>query len=535
MKTKSAVYYITLLVFIIVPIALGYYIFVNTALARSVLPNIQLNSSDISFYSEEDLSEKISAQALASVPELIDIEFEGKELSLSTKDINLAVDTYDLVNYGKGNDLFKVIAEGLNLIRGVQVNVNYTFDTNAFISKLGLDSTTNNKSSIVESKFICQNNNYSLSSLDNEGLKTDLINSINSQTRFDFKLDKYLLDTTEKITYLGCLQYYTDYPLISENLIKKLDSNVLKVEDIFNLQLEGESVQWKVKDSQILSDYIDKYKISTDIEAVEGEYEIINNSEIYLYKPYTEGSTINRNESISSIYAWVNSNNLNANPLVYNVVQPSILSYGYPIKDFTQQIGVGNTRIELERDGYDNFVIAYTMFGLDEINKHIVNAGEEFSYIDIIDPQPNGTTKSGRPIAGGICNSTTTLFRAVLEAGLQVTDRSYHAYYVPSYEWGYPLNIVDAAYFTSPTVDFKFKNDSDYPILLKIEYSKDNEYQYNTVKILTSSEFKKRTVELANWKVWDKYSSTNFKGSFDRTVSVDGKVLFQDNFYSHYL
>jgi len=535
MKAKSVVYYVTLLIFILVPIALGYYILVNTVLARSVLPNVRLNSSDISLYSKEEISIQVSEQALASFPERINVKFENDELSIGASDINLEVDTYDLVNYGKGSNLFKVIAEGINLIKGVEVNVNYTFDTTAFINKLGLNTDQANISTIIGSKYICHKNSYPFTSLNTKTLELDLINSINTNITFEFKPSKYLTDNSEKLIYEACLKYKNDYPKFAKKFIEDLPLNEFKVENLFVLENESNTPIWKVKSLENLGQYIDKYKIHYDILPEEGEYEIINNSEIYLYKAYKEGLNIYKEESISVISNWINSNNFDTNPFVHAAIKPKLLSYGYPIKDFTQQIGMGNTRIELERDGFDNIVLAYTMFGLDEINREVINAGEEFSYIKTIDPQPNGTTKSGRPIASGICNSTTTLFRAVLEAGLPVKDRSYHAYYVPSYEWGYPLNIVDAAYYTNPKVDFKFKNNSEYPILIRIEYSKDSDYQYNTVKILTSSNFEKRTVELTNWKIWDKFSSTNFKGSFDRIVSTNGQVLFQDNFFSHYL
>lgn len=535
MRSKSAIYYIAVLTFTIIPIALAYYIFVNTVMATSVLPNVRLSSSDVSLYTQVQLTEEINAKALESTPERVNISFEGEELSVGTQDIGFSVDTYDLVNYGKGDNIFKVIYEGLNLIRGVEVNVDYKINVDTFLSKLGIIINSNNPSRIESNSFICLTNQYSLSSINKENIETDLVNAIRAKSNFIFNLDKYLTNENEKLLYTGCLKYKKDYPKIADKVTNILSNDTKKVENYFELKLENNKAHWKIKDSEAFKTLIQSFKITNDTPVIEGEYEIINNSEIYLYKPYSDGLLIDINSTESSIYEWLKSENLESSPIVYNKVQPQILSYDLPIIDYTQQIGVGNTRIELVRNGIENFIIAYTMFGLDEVDKYVIESGEEFSYIEAIAPQQNGTTKSGRPIAGGICNSTTTLFRAALEAGLPVTDRSYHAYYVPSYEWGYPLNIVDAAYYTDPKVDFKFKNDTHYPILIKVEYSKDSDYQYNTVKLLTSSQATKRSVELANWKIWDKYSSKNFKGSFDRTVIENGEILFKDNFYSHYL
>lgn len=535
MKAKSAIYYIAILTFTIIPLSLAYYIFVNTVLAKSVLPNIRLSSSDVSFYTQVELTEEIEVKALEIVPERVEISFEGEEMSVGSRDIGFDVDTYDLVNYGKGDNIFKVISEGLNLFKGVEVNVEYTISVDTFLNKLGIVIDSENPSKLESSYFYCNTNQFFFSSINKDRIRKDLVNSVKAQSNFQFKLESYIDNEDEKLLYLGCLKYKKDYPIITDRLINKLSNDTQKVDDYLVLHSENKQPKWKLKDSQSLRNLIINYQITNDIRVDEGEYEIINNREIYLYEPYTEGLYIDVESTESSIHQWIASNNLESDPIVYVKTTPKVLSYGLPIKDFSQQLGIGNTRIELVRNGIENFIIAYTMFGLDEINKTIIESGEEFSYIEAIAPQPNGTTKSGRPIAGGICNSTTTLFRAALEAGLPVTDRSYHAYFVQSYEWGYPLNIVDAAYYTDPKVDFKFKNDTGYPILVKVEYSKDNDYQYNTVKLLTSSEAPLRSVELANWKVWDKYSSTNFKGSFDRTVSENGEILFKDNFYSHYL
>ncbi len=532
MRFKNALYYSAISTFLIISLILGYYVFVNTVLANSILPNVWVNSSDVSFSSEEELREKIQVQALNNLPEKVNIAFENEHLSINTSELGFSVDTYKLVNYGKGGNLLKVLEDGLNIIKGVKVDVDYKIDTNLLLEKLRIVNSSN--SGIIDSNYVCVKGEYPLTSLQYKLLSDDLINSLKTSSEYNLYLDNYLVDSFEKKIYAGCSKYFSEVSKIQRNVIDKLTLGDLSIEDLFELKNENESPVWKIKDSQILADKIREYKKVKDVNSQDGEYEIVNN-QIYLYKPYTQGISVDEESTIISIYSWLNSQNLDSDPIIYKKVDPNIVSLGLPILDFTQRIGEGKTRIELIRNGFENFVIAYTMFGLDEINKTVIAPGEEFSYIKAISPQNNGTTKSGRPIAGGICNSTTTIFRAVLESGLQVTDRSYHAFYVPSYEWGYPVNIVDAAYFTNPTVDFKFKNDSDYPILLKVNYSKDNDYQYNTVEILSSSKATKRNVELSNWKVWDKYSSTNFKGSFDRTVSVNGQVLFKDNFYSHYL
>jgi len=66
---------------------------------------------------------------------------------------------------------------------------------------------------------------------------------------------------------------------------------------------------------------------------------------------------------------------------------------------------------------------------------------------------------------GGVCQTSTTLFRAVLNAGLPVVSRYPHAYRVHYYEEDSPPGI-DASIF-QPSVDFQFKNDTPNYVLVQ--------------------------------------------------------------------
>ncbi len=63
---------------------------------------------------------------------------------------------------------------------------------------------------------------------------------------------------------------------------------------------------------------------------------------------------------------------------------------------------------------------------------------------------------------GGICQVSTTVFRAAFFAGLPIVERYPHTYRVSWYE---PPVGLDATVFT-PWVDFKFRNDLDFPIII---------------------------------------------------------------------
>jgi vancomycin resistance protein YoaR len=75
----------------------------------------------------------------------------------------------------------------------------------------------------------------------------------------------------------------------------------------------------------------------------------------------------------------------------------------------------------------------------------------------------NGRTVKG--VGGGVCQVSTTAFRAAFNGGYPIIERWPHAYRVGWYERGFGPGL-DATVF-SPFVDFKFKNDTPYHILIE--------------------------------------------------------------------
>ena len=105
-----------------------------------------------------------------------------------------------------------------------------------------------------------------------------------------------------------------------------------------------------------------------------------------------------------------------------------------------------------------------------KINGLILKPGEEFSFNKVVGQR---TTKNGfkeatvilggqyeQGLGGGVCQISGTLYNAVLKSDLKITERHPHAW--PS---GYVLDGLDAT-VDWPALDFKFKNSSDYPIVV---------------------------------------------------------------------
>ena len=110
--------------------------------------------------------------------------------------------------------------------------------------------------------------------------------------------------------------------------------------------------------------------------------------------------------------------------------------------------------------------------GAMQFNDLVLAPGQSFSFWDLLGPVTvdrgysfAGAIIDGRSdenvIGGGLCQVSTTLFNAVARAGFEIVERHAHGYYIDRYPIGF-----DAAVF-EPGVDFKWKNDTQYPVLIE--------------------------------------------------------------------
>ncbi|MDD2822615.1 MAG: VanW family protein [Candidatus Daviesbacteria bacterium] len=110
------------------------------------------------------------------------------------------------------------------------------------------------------------------------------------------------------------------------------------------------------------------------------------------------------------------------------------------------------------------------------INGILVPPGEVFSFDAYLGVVTAATgfkqayvIKEGKTVlddGGGVCQVSTTLFRAALNAGLPIVERTAHAYRVGFYEQGGSPPGMDATVYP-PYVDLKFKNDTGGYILIQ--------------------------------------------------------------------
>lgn len=193
------------------------------------------------------------------------------------------------------------------------------------------------------------------------------------------------------------------------------------------------------------------------------------------------------------------------------------------------------------------------------INGVLIPPGEVFSFNDKVgDISANSgykqayVIKEGRTVlddGGGVCQDSTTLFRAVLNAGLPVVQRVAHAYRVGYYEQGFPPGL-DATVF-APSVDFKFKNDTPAYVLIQaytsgltlyvdLYGSPDGRVVSLTKPIVTNQtspppELRQDDPTLPKGQVKQvDFPAWGANVSFKRTVTKNGQVIIDETWRSNF-
>lgn len=195
------------------------------------------------------------------------------------------------------------------------------------------------------------------------------------------------------------------------------------------------------------------------------------------------------------------------------------------------------------------------------INGLLIKPGEEFSFNNTLGDISSYTgyqqayiIKDGRTVlgdGGGVCQVSTTVFRATLNSGLPITARKAHAYRVSYYEQDLKPGI-DATVF-SPSVDFRFKNDTPGHIL--IQANADTKNLSLVIEFYGTSDG--RVAEISTPRIWDfrpappplyqddptlpagvvkqvDFAAPGAKASFDYKVIRNGETLQERTFVSNY-
>lgn len=240
------------------------------------------------------------------------------------------------------------------------------------------------------------------------------------------------------------------------------------------IQIDTEGLLTKIKEnldsSNISNDYIEipvtqKVPEPIDIDKIHSEiYKEVQDAyytkDPFEIHPEVEGVDFNVEEA----KAMIQAEDKEEYTIKLTITKPKVTVNDIGTEAFPDKLGTFTTRYDArDKDRTTNLIIA-----CQKLNNQVVLAGDTFSYNKTLGERTiaagyknakvyeNGQVVDG--IGGGICQISSTLYNAVVDANLSIVERRNHQFvtsYVPA---GKDATVVYGM------TDFKFKNTRKYPI-----------------------------------------------------------------------
>ena len=240
------------------------------------------------------------------------------------------------------------------------------------------------------------------------------------------------------------------------------------------IKIDTESLLSKVKErldnAEIIDDYIEipvttKTPEPIDVDKIHSEvYKEVQDAyytkDPFEIHPEVEGVDFN----VDEVKAMIAAEDKDEYTVKLTITKPKVTVNDIGTEAFPDKLGTFTTRYdERDRDRTTNLKLA-----CQKLNNQVVLAGATFSYNKTLGERTiaagyknaavyeNGQVVDG--IGGGICQISSTLYNAIVDANLETVERRNHQFvtsYVPA---GKDATVVYGM------TDFKFKNTRKYPV-----------------------------------------------------------------------
>lgn len=296
---------------------------------------------------------------------------------------------------------------------------------------------------------------------------------------------------------------------------------------IFNKTTKQPTVTYKFNPSAVYV-WTGQIAKSVNVEASEPAIEI-EKGRVTEFTPPQTGKVLDRYASALKIIESLGQGNTTIS-LSVNATEPKESLGELNDLGITELIGRGESKFNGSPANRRHNI----KVGVQKMTGVIIKPGEEFSFNKYLGPveayagfKPELVIKATGTVpelGGGLCQVSSTTFRAAMHAGLPITQRRNHSYAVQYYA---PQG-TDATIYPG-VIDLKFTNDTGNSILIW-PYFKDENYLvfdfYGT--------YDGRKVELGNPYAYDKKSNGAMKATWKRTVTRVGEEPKYDTFGSTY-
>ncbi len=171
--------------------------------------------------------------------------------------------------------------------------------------------------------------------------------------------------------------------------------------------------------------------------------------------------------------------------------------------------------------------------GAEKFYGAILEPGEEFSFLALLGDSgpeagflPELVIKKNKTVpeyGGGLCQVSTTVFRAAINSGMKITFRRPHAFPVKYYNpQGFDATVYD------PWPDLKFINNTPNHLLIETLV----EDTYLTFNFYGTDDGRK--IEIKGPYVLESNKDGSMKTTLYQTVYLNGKEIINQEFYSNY-
>jgi vancomycin resistance protein YoaR len=240
---------------------------------------------------------------------------------------------------------------------------------------------------------------------------------------------------------------------------------------------------------------------------------------------------LDKEKSLQIILDYLKNNEKSGQlPLSFAEIAPALSINSIDNLGITSLIGEGRSNFRgSPKNRIFNIKVASSRF-----DGTLINPGEEFSFVKIlgeVDDEhgylPELVIKKDKTepeFGGGICQVSTTAFRAAFNSGLKITARKNHAYPVQYYN---PQGMDATVYIPRP--DLRFLNNTPSYILIQTKI----EGTELVFRFFGTDDGRK--IEIIGPKIIERKSDGGMKATFSQKVyDKNGTLFIDDTFNSNY-
>jgi vancomycin resistance protein YoaR len=267
------------------------------------------------------------------------------------------------------------------------------------------------------------------------------------------------------------------------------------------------------------------------VKPVEAGYGFDSDGDVVV-EPSREGRSVEGEKLLDDVQAGIFEGK-HQYEATTTVQKPEFTTAGLEAKKPTELQGTYRTNYRATTDQglsrVENLEIAS-----EAVSGTFVAPGETFSMIEHVQDldynEAHVIVESAEETAegGGLCQVTSTLYNAVLYAGLPVVERTNHDSQLPYIRPGMDATVwYGDTTTTADDVDMKFKNTSDGYVLLQEYVSNDGYIYANVYGVPDNVE-----VRMSSEEVWMTEDASEWSTSYERTKN--GKVVYRNSWNSQY-